>query len=85
MDSQQSNTATCLRKFAAVIFCVNTLDMSPSTTRQEKFHSMIGWTTNQHGWGSYSSLKVEILHKDYNGVFDRQKVFLNPRLMAVCI
>ena len=85
MDSQRSNTATRLRKLASAIFGVDTLNMSPSTTRQEKFRNMIGWTMNEHGRGSYSSLKVEILHKDYNGVFDRQKVFLNVRLMAVCI
>jgi hypothetical protein len=85
MDSQRSNTATRLRKLAAAIFGVNALDLSPSTTRQEKFRSMIGWTMNQHGRGSYSALKVEILHRDYSGVYDRQKVFLNPRLMAVCI
>ncbi len=77
--------ATRLRKVAAAIFGVNALDMSPSTTRQEKFRNMIGWTTNQHGRGTYSALKVEILHRDYSGVYDRQKVFLNTRLMAVCI
>lgn len=85
MDSQRSNTATRLRKVAATIFSVNALDMSPSATRQEKFRDMIGWTTNQHGRGSYSMLNVEILHKDYSGVYDRQKVFLNPRLIAVRI
>jgi len=83
MDSQRSNTATRLRKLAATIFGVNALDMNPSTTRQEKFRNMIGWTTNEHGRGSYSALKVEILHRDYSGVYDRQKVFLNLRLMAV--
>ena len=83
MDSQRSNTATRLRKIAATIFGVNALDMSPSTTRQEKFHVMIGWTINQPDCGSYSTLKVEILHRDYSGVYDRQKVFLNPRLIAV--
>ncbi|KAG5650061.1 hypothetical protein H0H81_000905 [Sphagnurus paluster] len=51
MESQQSNTVTCLRKLAATIFSLNTLDMSPSATRQEKFCDMIGWTTNQHGQG----------------------------------
>jgi hypothetical protein len=54
--------------------------MNPSTTRHEKFRNMIGWTTNEHGRGSYSALKVEILHSDYSGVYDRQKVFLNLRL-----
>ena len=85
MDSQRSNTATCIRKSAAAIFCVDALDMSLSTTRQEKFHDRIGYTTNQHGRGSYSLLKVEILHRDYSGVYDRQKVFLNTRLIAVCV
>lgn len=85
MDSQRSNTATRLRKVAAAIFGVNALDMSPSITRQEKFCNMIGRTTNQHGRGTYSALKVEILHRDYSGVYDRQKVFLNTRLMAVCV
>jgi len=83
MDSQRSNTATRLRKHAATIFGVNALDMSPSTTRQEKFRNMIGWTTNQHGQGLYSILNVEILHRDYSGVYNRTKVFLNTRLMAV--
>ncbi|KDR73367.1 hypothetical protein GALMADRAFT_72893, partial [Galerina marginata CBS 339.88] len=82
MDSQRSNTATRLRKLAAAIFSVNALHMSPSTIRQEKFRDMIGWTTNQHGRGSYSALKVAILHKEYSGAYDREKVFLNPSLMA---
>jgi hypothetical protein len=85
MDSQRSNTATRLRKVAATIFGVNALDMSPSTTRQEKFRNLIGWTTNEHGRGSYSALRVEILHRDYSGVYDRQKAFLNRRLIAVRI
>lgn len=85
MDSQRSNTATQLRKLAATIFGVNALEMTPSTSRQEKFRHMIGWTTNEHGWGSYSALKVEILHKNFNGVYDREKIFLNTSLMAVCI
>lgn len=42
MDSQRSNTSTRLRKHAATVFSVNALDMSPSTTRQEKFRDMIG-------------------------------------------
>ena len=83
MDSQRSNTATRLRKLAATIFSVNALDMTPSTSRQEKFRHMIGWTTNEHGRGSYSPLRVEILHKNYNGVYDREKIFLNSSLMAV--
>jgi hypothetical protein len=75
MDSQRSNTATRLRKLAATIFGVNALDMTPSTSRQEKFRHMIGWTTNEHGRGSYSPLKVEILHKNYSGVYDRENIF----------
>ena len=82
MDSQRSNTASGLKKIAATIFGVDALHMSLSAMRQEKFHVMICWTMNQHGRGLYSSLKVEILHKDYSGIYDWQKVFLNPRLIA---
>ncbi|KAF8149893.1 hypothetical protein B0H34DRAFT_731613 [Crassisporium funariophilum] len=85
MDSQRSNTATRLRKLAAAIFSVDALHMSPSTIRTEKFRDMIGWTINQHGRGSYSALKVAILHKDYSGAYDRAKVFLNPSLMALFV
>jgi hypothetical protein len=41
---------------------------------------------NNQGIGSYSSVDVEILHKDYSGSYDIKTAFLNPILLWVsCI
>ncbi|KAF9554036.1 hypothetical protein CPC08DRAFT_753896 [Agrocybe pediades] len=83
MRAQRSNTATRLRHHCATIFGVSEEDMLTSATRKEKFRKLIGWVENSNGVGSYSSVDVEILHKDYGGHYDIKKAFLNPVLMRV--
>lgn len=38
---------------------------------------------NDQGQGSYSSVDVDILHKDYGGEYNIRTAFLNPLLMEV--
>ena len=57
--------------------------MLQADIRKEKFRGRIGWVNNGQGVGSYSSVDVEILHKDYSGSYDIQTAFLNPILMRV--
>jgi hypothetical protein len=83
MKTQRSNTATRLRRHCAVLFAVSEFDMLQADIRKEKFRGRIGWVNNGQGAGSYSSVDVEILHKDYAGSYDIQTAFLNPILMRV--
>ncbi len=57
--------------------------MLKADVRKEKFQGRIGWVINSQGVGSYSSVDVEILHKDYSGAYNIQTAFLNPILMWV--
>jgi hypothetical protein len=83
MNAQRSNTASRLRRHCAVLFGVSECDMLKADIRKEKFRERIGWVSNGQGAGSYSSVDVEILHKDYSGSYDIQTAFLNPILMRV--
>ena len=84
MRMQRSNTATRLRHHCAVLFSVRDTDMLHAETRKEKFRNRIGWV-GENSCGSYSSADVEVLHKNYDGSYDINTVFLNPMLMQVQI
>jgi len=81
MRAQRSNTATRLRRHCAALFGISDSDMLRTEVRKEKFQTRIGWVGNGPGLGSYSSVDVEILHKDYAGSYDIKTAFLNPILM----
>lgn len=81
MKAQRSNTATRLRHHCAALFGVSESNMLQSDIRREKFRGRIGWVDNGQGAGSYSSVDVEILHKNYSGSYDMETAFLNPILM----
>jgi len=77
MRSQRSNTATRLRRHCAALFGVAESDMLCAELRKEKFRMRIGWIENGPGCGSYSSIDVELLHKDFSGSYDIKSAFLN--------
>lgn len=81
MRAQRSNTATRLRRHCAALFGISDSDMLRTEVRKEKFRTHIGWVGNGPGLGSYSSVDVEILHKNYAGSYDIKTAFLNPILM----
>jgi len=83
MKAQHSNTATRLRRHCATLFGAAESDMLCADLRKEKFQTQIGWIDNGPGCGSYSSIDVEILHKDFSGSYDIKTAFLNPILMWV--
>jgi len=83
MKAQRSNTATRLRRHCAVLFGVSESDMLQADIRREKLRGRIGWVDNGQGGGSYSSVDVEILHKNYSGSYNFETAFLNPILMWV--
>ena len=83
MKSQRSNTATRLRRHCAALFNAAESDMLRAELRKEKFRTRIGWIDSGPGRGSYSSIDVEILHKDFSGSYDIKTIFLNPILMWV--
>ncbi|EGO04637.1 hypothetical protein SERLA73DRAFT_149062 [Serpula lacrymans var. lacrymans S7.3] len=51
--------------------------------RQKQFIEKIGWRMNKKGNLYFSLWDVEILHVNYCGKFDINKVFLNPLLKVV--
>ena len=77
MYSQQSNTATCLKKLAAAIFGLNALDMSPST-------SSIIWSA-----GLRINMAKELIQRwrsrSFTGINDRQKVLLKVNGGPRCV
>jgi len=86
MSSQRSNTSTRIRKTAGhSIFQCKAIELVNQEKRIELFHAMIGWVDEGNGKGHYDSLNVEILHKDYQGHFDMNTIFLNPILLRVRI
>ena len=83
MKAQHSNTATRLCYHCDVLFGVSESDMLKADICREKLRGHIGWVDNGQGGGSYSSVNVEILHKNYSGSYDFETAFLNLILMWV--
>jgi len=53
--------------------------------RKIKFRDRIGWFSNDSGGGSYLTVNVEILHKNYREEYSLSSIFLNPTLIGVSI
>jgi hypothetical protein len=56
-----------------------------SEVQKTKFHNWIGWVNSEGGGGLYSTVDVEILHKDYSGEYSLSSIFLHPILMGMSI
>ena len=83
LNVQRSNTSSRLRHHCSAIFGVLATDLVDPAVRKAKFRDRIGWVPNENGGGKYSSVDVDIIHKDYSGNYELSKIFLNPILMAV--
>lgn len=86
LKTERYNTASRIRNHCAAIFNVPEVDLMNAEARKTKFRDQIGWVDNgPGGGGSYSSVDVEILHKNYAGEYSLSSIFLNPILMGVSI
>ena len=85
LKTERYNTASRIRNHCAAILNVPEVDLMNAETRKIKFRDRIGWVSNDGGGGSYSTVDVEILHKDYGGEYSLSSIFLNPTLMGVSI
>jgi len=85
LKTERYNTASRIRNQCAAILQVSETDLVNAEVRKAKFRSRIGWVEGDGGGGSYSTVDVEILHKDYSGEYSLSSVFLNPILMGVSI
>ena len=83
VNAQRSNTATRIRRHCASILGVDETGLMRSESRKEKFRHRIGWVTDGRGNGTYSTVDVEILHKNYSGEYSPSSAFLSPVLMGV--
>ena len=83
LKTERYNTASRIRNHCAAILQVPEVDLMNAEARKSKFRDRIGWVSNDGGGGSYSTVDVEILHKDYGGEYSLTSIFLNPILMGV--
>jgi hypothetical protein len=56
-----------------------------SEVQKTKFCGWIDWVNSEGRGGLYSTVDVEILHKDYSGEYSLSSIFLKPILMGVSI
>jgi len=85
LKTERYNTASRIRNHCAAILQVPEVDLMNAEARKTKFRDRIGWVNNDSGGGSYSTVDVEILHKNYGGEYSLSSIFLNPILMGVSI
>lgn len=85
IKTERYNTASRIRNHCAAILQVPEADLMDAEARKIKFRDRIGWVNNEGGGGSYSTVDVEILHKEYGGEYSLSSIFLNPILMGVSI
>jgi hypothetical protein len=85
LKTERYNTASRIRNHCAAILQVPEVDLMDAEVRKTKFRGRIGWVNSGGGGGSYSTVDVEILHKDYGGEYSLSSIFLNPILMGVSI
>ena len=83
LSSQRANTASRIRHSCSAVFGVLDIDLVNPDERRVKFRGRIGWVPNGSGGGTYSSVDVDILHRDYPGKYELSKIFLNSILMGV--
>jgi hypothetical protein len=83
LNSQRANTASRIRHNCSAVFGILDTDLVDPEQRKAKFRGRIGWVPNETGGGTYSSVDVDIIHKDYSGKYELSKIFLSPVLMAV--
>ncbi|KAH9955793.1 hypothetical protein BGW80DRAFT_1188197, partial [Lactifluus volemus] len=82
LNSQRANTASRIRHNCSAVFGILDTDLVDPEQRKARFRGRIGWVPNKTGGGTYSSVDVDIIHKDYLGKYDLSKIFLSPVLMA---
>jgi len=85
LNTQRANTATRIRHNCSAVFGLLDTDLVDPEERKAKFRGRIGWVPNGSGGGTYSSVDVDIIHKDYSGKYELSKIFLNPVLMGVSV
>ena len=83
LKTEHYNTASRICNHCAVIFQVPEVDLMNAEVQKAKFCDRIGWIDNENGGGSYSTVDVEILHKNYSREYSLSSIFLNPILMGV--
>ncbi|KAJ7744403.1 hypothetical protein B0H16DRAFT_1463279 [Mycena metata] len=86
MSDQRSTMSHRIRRAAGPdIFGCTSQQLLTSASRAENFHKRIGWVPDPENatGGKYDPWIVEILHKDYEGKFDRDTVFLSPTLQYI--
>ncbi|KAJ7850595.1 hypothetical protein B0H13DRAFT_2360580 [Mycena leptocephala] len=83
MGTQRSNAAGRVRRdCGAELFDCTAADLSTSESRRDKFRKLIGYVETETD-PQYEIFNVDILHKNYTGLFNRDTVFRGPKLHLV--
>lgn len=69
LNTQRANTATRIHHNCSAIFGLLDTDLVDPEERKAKFRGRIGWVPNGSSGGTYSSVDVDIIHKDYSGKY----------------
>ena len=85
LNTQHANTATCIHHNCSAVFGLLDTDLVDPKEHKAKFCGCIGWVPNRSSGGTYSSVNVDIIHKDYLEKYELSKIFLNPVLMGVSV
>jgi hypothetical protein len=85
LKTERYNTASRIRNHCAAILKVSEVHLMNAEVRKTNFRERIGWVNNEDGGGSYSTVDVEILHKDYSGTYCLSSIFLSPIIIGVSI
>jgi hypothetical protein len=83
MNDQHSFTATRLRHHPDLFDCT-TVQLSSQEDRRQ-FREQIGYQAKRKKPNEYyyDTTNVPLLHADYQGKYDRNKIFLGPLLFIV--
>jgi hypothetical protein len=78
LSTQRANTTSRIRHNCSAVFGILDTDLVDPEQRKAKFRGRIGWVPNGIGGGTYSSVDVDIIHKNYSGKYELSKIFLSP-------
>lgn len=84
LKTERYNTASRIHNHCAAILQIIEVNLINAELQKTKFHDWIGWVDNGGG-GSYLTVDVEILHKNYAGEYSLATIFLIPILMGMSI
>jgi hypothetical protein len=83
LSTQCSNTASHIRHNCSAIFRILNTNLIDPEQQKAKFCGHIGWVPNEGRGSTYSSVDIDIIHKNYSSKYELSKIFLSLVLIVV--